>query len=65
MRYVLVCAIGALVATGVFALDVGDPQPGLDGYTIDDSDDYLGPPLDIQDYLDDGKVVVVVHWRQS
>jgi hypothetical protein len=54
-----------LFALNVFALDVGDEQPGLDGYTIDNSADYLGPWLDIETYLNDGKCVVATHWKQS
>ena len=65
MRYFFIIFVTVLLANGAYALDVGDQQPGLDGDTIDDSDNYLGPFLDIQDYLDDGKFVVVSHWKQS
>ncbi len=65
MKYITVVGILLLFAVGAFALSVGDNAPGLDGYLIDDSADYLGDFLDIQTYLDDGKVVVVVHWKQS
>lgn len=63
MRYLLLTAV--LFAAAAYALDVGDPQPGLANYSIDDSADYLGPWLDIEDYINDGKVVVVTHWKQS
>ncbi|UCE27012.1 MAG: hypothetical protein JSW52_11795 [Candidatus Coatesbacteria bacterium] len=65
MRWVLVFITGLLFALNAFALDVGDEQPGLANYSIDDSADYHGPWLDIQDYLDAGKIVVVSHWKQS
>jgi len=65
MRYIFVIFVTVVLTNGAFALDVGDPQPGLDGDSIDDSADYLGPWLDIQDYLDAGRIVVVSHWVQS
>jgi hypothetical protein len=65
MRWVLVFTTAFLFALSVFALDVGDQQPGLANYSIDDSADYRGPWLDIQDYLDAGKIVVASHWVQS
>ena len=65
MRHFFIIFVTVFLANGAYALDVGDPHPGLDGDTIDDSDNYLGPFLDIQDYLDDGKFVVVSHWAQS
>ncbi len=58
----IVVISGVAVASN---LEVGDTMPGLDGTLIDDSADYLGDPLDIQTYLDDGKAVVVSHWKQS
>jgi hypothetical protein len=66
MRYYLIILIISLFPSGIFALEVGDTQPGLEGYSIDDiGPDYHGPWLDIQDYLDEGKCIVVVHWKLS
>ncbi|MCP4231427.1 MAG: hypothetical protein GY771_14940 [bacterium] len=66
MKYVILTAVLSFFGTYVIALEVGDNQPGLDGYSIDDvGPDYHGPWLDIQDYLDDGKCIVVVHWKLS
>jgi hypothetical protein len=65
MRYVLAFTATLLFAAGAFALAVGDQQPGLANYSIDNSADYLGPWLDIETYLNNGKVVVVTHWKQS
>ena len=65
MRYLTVIGVLMVIAVGASALNVGDAQPGLDGYLIDDSGDYLGEWLDIEDYLNAGKVVVVVHWKRS
>ncbi len=65
MKYALLTAIFMVFAVGTSAVLVGDEQPGLVRYTIDNSADYLGPLLDIEDYLDAGKVVVTSHWKQS
>ncbi len=65
MRYISIVGLLMVFTAGAFALNVGDLQPGLERYTIDNSGDYLGPWLDIQDYLDDGKVVVTSCWKQS
>lgn len=65
MRYVLVFTATLLLAVGAFALAMGDQQPGLANYTIDDSADYHGPWLDIETYLNAGKCVVASCWKQS
>jgi hypothetical protein len=65
MRYLLTTAVFVVFTVGAPAIIVGDTQPGLERYTIDDSADYLGPILNIQTYLDAGKVVVTSHWKQS
>lgn len=62
---IVVLGVMLFVSFGAFALNVGDPHPGLDGYSIDNSADYHGPWLDIQDYLDAGKCVIASHWKQS
>jgi hypothetical protein len=65
MRYVLAFTTALLFAAGAFGLAVGDQQPGLANYSIDNSADYHGPWLDIETYLNAGKCVVVTHWKQS